>query len=94
MGGLALFRGLGWFGLLLLRDFGLLGPFFVEGAIAKDNESVLGVFQLELDAEGFFFGMLRLGNEVSDMLVEANNWRLVLDEDFNGLFPCELDGLA
>ena len=49
---------------------------------------------LEGNSEGFVLRILRLCYKISNMLVEANYARLVLNQDFGRLLASEFDCLA
>lgn len=55
---------------------------------------MLVVLYFETDSEGFMLGILTWSLIVTDVLVETIHTWLVLNQDFNGLFPFELDSLA
>lgn len=52
------------------------------------------MLDLEGNSEGFVLRILRLCYKISNMLVEANYARLVLNQDFDSFLACEFDRFA
>lgn len=52
------------------------------------------MLDLEGNSEGFVLGILWFCYKISNMLVEANYARLILNQDLDSFLACEFDSLA
>ena len=80
--------------LFLLGNFGLLEPLLYQIDFLEGNQPIIVMLYLEGNSEGFVLRILRLRYKISNMLVEANYTRLVLNQDLDSFLACEFDCLA
>lgn len=92
--GFTLFLWLFLLCFLFLGHLSFFKPFLNERAFFKLDKAIFIVADLEGDSKNFGLGVLRLSEEVANVLREAIHCGFVLNQHFNCLLASEFDGLA